>query len=64
MNTAELIFQRASVLPSELQREALHYVDYLLARQAENTETREWTRFSAQQLLAQYAPEDAIYDKD
>jgi hypothetical protein len=64
MSTAELIFQRASVLPSELQREALHYVDYLLARQTEKTESREWTQFAAGQLLAQYAPEDAIYDKD
>ncbi len=64
MSTAELIFQRASVLPSELQQEALHYVDYLRARQAERGDSREWARFSGEQLLAQYAPEDAIYDKE
>lgn len=64
MSTAELIFKKASVLPSELQQKALHYVDYLLARQVEKTESREWAHFSAEQLLAQYAPEDAIYDKD
>jgi len=25
-------------------------------------EDREWAQFSAAQMLAQYAPEDAIYD--
>ena len=64
MSTAELIFQRASALPAELQQEALRYVDYLLARQADQGEGRDWTRFSAEQLAAQYADADAIYDKD
>jgi len=64
MSTVELIVQKASALPDDLQREALHYVDYLLARKAEGTEAREWSRFSAEQLVAQYAPGDAVYDKD
>jgi hypothetical protein len=30
MSTAELLLQKASALPRELQQEALRYVDYLL----------------------------------
>jgi hypothetical protein len=64
MSTAELILQKASALPAELQQEALRYVDYLLARQAEQREGRDWAHFSAEQLAAQYSAADAIYDKD
>jgi hypothetical protein len=64
MSTAELILEKTSKLPDELQQEALHYVDSLLARQAENTERWNWSRFSAEQLAAQYSPADAIYDQD
>lgn len=64
MSTVELITRKTRTLPAELQQEALHYVDYLLARQTENTEAREWSRFSAEQLAAQYAPADALYDED
>ncbi len=64
MSTVELIAQKTRALPAELQQEALHYVDYLLTRQAEITEAREWPRFSAEQLATQYAPGDAIYDQD
>jgi hypothetical protein len=64
MSTAELILQKASALPAELQQEALRYVDYLLVRQAEKCEGREWARFSAEQLASQYAAADAIYDQD
>jgi hypothetical protein len=64
MSTAELILEKASALPAELQQEALRYVDYLLARQAEQREGRDWARFSGEQLAAQYADADAIYDKD
>jgi len=64
MSTAELILEKTSKLPDDLQQEALHFVDSLLARQSEKTERRNWSRFSAEQLAAQYAPEDAIYDQD
>ena len=64
MSTAELILEKARRLPDELQQEALHYVDSLLARQAELNERDNWSRFSAQQLAAQYSPADAIYDQD
>ena len=64
MSTAELILQKASALPAELQQEALRYVDYLLARQTEQRESHDWARFSGEQLAAQYADADAIYDKD
>lgn len=64
MSTAELLLEKTSKLPDELQREALRYVDSLLAREAGNTEHRDWTRFSAEQLAAQYSPADAIYDQD
>ncbi len=64
MSTAELLLEKTSKLPDELQLEALRFVDSLLARQAENEEHRNWPRFSAEQLAAQYAPADAIYDQD
>ena len=64
MSTAELILEKARKLPDELQQEALQYVDSLLARQVELNERQNWSRFSAQQLAAQYAPADAIYDQD
>lgn len=64
MSTVELIAQKSSALPTELQEEALHFVDYLLARQAERTEGREWTRFSAEQLASHYSAADSIYDQD
>jgi hypothetical protein len=51
-------------LPGELQEEALHFVDYLLSRQSEKAEAREWLSFSAGQLAAQYSPADAICDQD
>ena len=64
MSTAELILEKARKLPEELQQETLHYVDSLLARQAGLNERHNWSRFSAQQLAAQYSPADAIYDQD
>jgi mRNA interferase MazF len=64
MSTVELIVQKASALPDALQKEALHYVDYLLTNQATEREGREWTRFSAEQLALQYAEADCIYDQD
>lgn len=64
MSTVESIARKTHALPAELQQEALHYVEYLLACQAEGTEVREWSQFSAEQLAIQYAPGDAIYDKD
>jgi hypothetical protein len=64
MSTAESILERASVLPDELQQEALRYVEYLLVRQTGAAEARDWVRFPAEQLAEQYAPTDAIYDKD
>ena len=63
MSTAELILEKTHALPDDLQREALLYVDSLLARQAAVTEGRNWSQFSAEQLAAQYAPGDAIYDQ-
>ena len=64
MSTAELILEKARRLPDELQQEALHYVDSLLARQTQTKESRDWSRFSAEQLARQYSPADAIYDQD
>ena len=64
MSTAEMVFEKTCTLPDELQREALRYIDSLLTRKAEATEARNWSRFSAEKLAAQYAPADAIYDQD
>lgn len=64
MSTAETIFERAKTLPGDLQKDALHYLDYLLLRRQAEAEDRQWTQFSAAQLLKQYATEDAIYDQE
>ncbi len=64
MSTADLIFEKSRSLPGELQREALDFVEFLLARKDEGREARDWSRFSAKQLAGQYAPGDAIYDED
>ncbi len=64
MSTAELIYEKIQRLPENLQTEALHYVDFLLAQRHDQSEAADWARFSAMQLAKQYAPEDAVYDKD
>jgi hypothetical protein len=64
MSTVELIAERASSLPAELQQEALRYVDYLLSRSSELDQAVEWTRFSEANLAEQYTAADAIYDED
>ncbi|MBM3836072.1 MAG: DUF2281 domain-containing protein [Verrucomicrobia bacterium] len=64
MSTAELIYEKIQHLPENLQTEALHYVDFLLAKRHAQSEAAEWSRFSTAQLAKQYAPEDAIYDKE
>ena len=64
VSTVELILEKTRRLPDELQQEALHYVDSLLARQTGKKEESDWSRFSAQQLASQYSPADAIYDQD
>jgi hypothetical protein len=64
MSTAEMLFEKAKRLPENLQAEALHYVDFLLARRAAEKQDKEWSQFSATQLARQYSPEDAIYDEE
>jgi hypothetical protein len=64
MSTVELIAQKASHLPPDLQTETLRFVDFLLTRLDETVEARHWTRFSAEQLAAQYSERDAVYDQD
>jgi hypothetical protein len=64
VSTVDEIVQKTSALPESLQREALHYVDYLIARQTEGREQRDWTLFSAEQLSGQYSQADEIYEQD
>lgn len=64
MSTADLIFQKAKALPSPLQTEALHFVDYLLTQEAMKLESADWAKFSAGQLEKQYSSTDSIYDQD
>ena len=64
MSTAEMLFEKAKHLPENLQAEALHYVDFLLACRAAETEAREWSQFSTTQLAREYSPADAIYDDE
>ena len=64
MSTAEMIYEKAKALPEPLQAEALHYVDYLLAHQADSgEETAEWGRFSAQNLARAYGENEPEYTK-
>ena len=64
MSTAELIYDRAKSLPEELQREALHYLDYLRQRREAEKEDRVWATLSAAQLARQYAAEEGAYDSE
>ncbi|MCL4178778.1 MAG: hypothetical protein KJ072_13690 [Verrucomicrobia bacterium] len=64
MDTVELIRERSSALPADLQEAALRYVEYLLARQAGAEQDHGWAQFSASQLAHQYSTADAIYDED
>ncbi len=64
MSTLELIEEKARSLPGELQVEALHYVEFLLARLQARAEAAEWAKFSGAQLEKQYGLADAIYDQD
>ena len=64
MSTIDLIYEKAKALPSPLQTEALHFVDYLLTRQEASTEAVTWAKFSARQLEKQYATADSIHDQD
>jgi hypothetical protein len=45
MSTVELIEEKARNLPGGLQVEALHYVEFLLARLQAGAEAAEWTKF-------------------
>ena len=64
MSAAEMLFEKAKRLPENLQTEALHYVDFLLARGASEKHDKDWRHFSAAQLARQYAPADSIYDDE
>jgi hypothetical protein len=63
MSTLELIEEKAKSLPRDLQVEALHYVEFLLARMQAKAESTEWAKFSAAQLGKHYGSADAIYDQ-
>ncbi|MGH7971501.1 MAG: DUF2281 domain-containing protein [Limisphaerales bacterium] len=64
MSTLEMIEEKAKSLPGDLQEEALHYVEFLLARLQARAESAEWAKFAGAQLGRQYGPVDAIYDQD
>ncbi len=64
MSTVELIEQKVKSLPGELQAEALHYVEFLVARLQAAAESAEWAKFSGAQLEKHYGAVDAIYDQD
>lgn len=64
MTTVEEISTRVRSLPEHLQREALHYVEYLLQRQDAAREGREWTEACAANLHAAYSESDAVYDSE
>ena len=64
VSTAELIYDRAKLPPEDLQREALHSVEFLRPRRKAGRQERSWAAVSAAQLARQYAPEDALYDRE
>ena len=62
MSTAELIFERARSLPTNQQKEALQFVDFLLARRSTEAEAAEWRKLLRE---TQNAPGvSAITDED
>ena len=64
MSTAELIYEKAKILSSHSQAEALDFVDYLLTRETARAEAGDWAKFSGEQLARQYSNADSIYDQD
>jgi hypothetical protein len=64
MSTVELIEEKVKSLPGELQAEALHYVEFLVARLHASGESAEWAKFSGAQLEKQYGVVDGVYDED
>lgn len=64
MSTAEIIYDRVRTLPEDLQKEALHYLEYLRQRRLAEAEDRDWALLSAAQMSRQYCPGDAIYDEE
>jgi hypothetical protein len=58
------IATRVRSLPEHLQREALHYVEYLLQRQDAARDGREWADACAVNLHAAYGDSDAVYDAE
>ena len=63
MSARELLHEIQQLPPSE-QRWLLETLQTLTAETAEQPDEADWSTFSAGQLLAQYAPEDSVYDKD
>lgn len=64
MSTVEEIATRVRSLPEHLQREALHYVEYLLQRQDAARDGREWTEACASHFHTAYGDSDAVYDAE
>jgi hypothetical protein len=64
VSTVEEITAKVRAMPAELQKETLHYVDFLVATRIQAAEVREWARFSGEQLARQYTGADAMYDED
>jgi hypothetical protein len=62
MKTAEEIYERARTLPEALQREALHYLEFLLQRQRAIDEQAEWSNACLQHFASAYGPDDSVYD--
>jgi hypothetical protein len=64
MSTVEEIASRVRSLPEHLQREALHYVEYLLQRQDAAREGLEWNAMYASHLHSAYCDSDTVYDSE
>jgi hypothetical protein len=62
MSTVDQISTRVRALPEHLQREALHFIEYLLQRQDAASEGSDWTNACAAHLYAAYGDSDSVYD--
>ena len=66
MAVAEQILQRVQRLPSPLQTEVLHYVEYLLTKVEEENwegERQDWSNLSLSLAMRGMEDEDADYDE-
>jgi hypothetical protein len=63
MSAAEPVYEKVRARPGPRQREALQFIVFLSSRPGAEVQDTEWAKFSAGQLVKQYAAAEANYDR-